>query len=316
MKQPPPPIVLAGPTAGGKSALAMEFARARRAEGQECEIICADSVTVYLGLEIGAAKPSREDRHEFPHHLLDVASPKEDFTAGDFVRLASHAIEGIQSRGALPLLVGGTGFYLRALLRGMASEEAEDQSKAAALKAALEKRAEEEGYPALYAELMRRDPGSAPTVHPNDHYRIVRALQAMDLYGRPWSDLNREARARDWKYPGTRFFCLDIDRELLRARIAERSRQMVEAGLLTEVKDLLDSGLPPEAKPLQSVGYKECVDTLAGREPESTLIDRITQSTSRLAKSQRTWFKGEQGVEWLQGPDFFANLERAAPQHR
>lgn len=304
------PLVLAGPTASGKSALALDFARARREEGLETEIICADSVTVYLGLEIGAAKPSRQDRAEFPHHLLDIATPREDFTAGDFVRLASGAIEGIQARGALPLLVGGTGFYLRALLRGMASDEQEDPEKSASVKRALEARAEEEGFEALYKELMRLDPGSASRVHPNDHYRVIRALQAMELYGRPWSELNNEARARDWRYPGTRFFSLEVDREELKARIAARSEAMVKAGLLAEVKGLLAEGIPPQAKPLQSVGYKECIDTLAGREPEANLAERIAQATNRLAKAQRTWFKSEQGVEWLR-PDYAENLRLA-----
>lgn len=305
-------IVIAGPTASGKSALALELARSLRAAGRETEFICADSVTVYRGLEIGAAKPSREERSEFPHHLLDVAAPTDDFTAGDFVRHTQAAIAGIQSRGALPLLVGGTGFYLRALLRGMASDEGEDAEKSAALKQALEARAAEEGFEALYKELMRKDPGSAPTVHPNDHYRIIRALQAMELYDRPWSELNQEARARPWRYAGTRFFCLEVEREELRKRIDARSTKMVESGLLAEVKGLLDSGVPPGAKPLQSVGYKECVDTLAGREAEATLAERIAQATARLAKSQRTWFRGEQGVEWLGRADPLAALHAAA----
>lgn len=307
-------LVLAGPTASGKSALALSFARERKKQGTECELLCADSVTVYRGLEIGAAKPTKEERAEFPHHLLDVAGPADDFTAGDFVRLAQAAISGIQSRGALPLLVGGTGFYLRALLRGMASDEEEDQEKAAAIKQKLETKAAEEGYEPLYKDLLRKDPGSAAIVHPNDRYRIVRALQAMELYARPWSELNKEARARPWRYPGTRFFCLEVEREELKARIHARSIKMIEAGLLGEVKGLLDSGVPPTAKPLQSVGYKEAVDTLAGREPEGTLAERIAQATSRLAKSQRTWFKGEQGVEWLAGSNSLESLEAALRQ--
>lgn len=301
-------IVIAGPTASGKSALALAFAREKRKQGLECELLCADSVTVYRGLEIGAAKPGREERAEFPHHLLDVAAPTDDFTAGDFVRLAQSAIEGIWARGALPLLVGGTGFYLRALLRGMASDEKEDPEKAAAIKRALEQRAQEEGFDSLYKELMKNDPGSAPIVHPNDHYRIVRALQAMELYARPWSELNKEARARPWRYGGTRFFALDVEREELKRRIEARSIKMIEAGLLGEVKGLLEAGVPPQAKPLQSVGYKECVDTLAGREEERTLAERIAQSTGRLAKSQRTWFRGEQGVEWISGRDPLLSL--------
>ncbi|HEY8280735.1 MAG TPA: tRNA (adenosine(37)-N6)-dimethylallyltransferase MiaA [Bdellovibrionota bacterium] len=301
--------VIAGPTASGKSALALKLARQLRKEGKETEIICADSVTVYKGLEIGAAKPGKEERGEFTHHLLDVCDPRENFTAGDFVRLALPAIVGIQYRKALPLLVGGTGFYLRALLRGMASNEEEDTEKSAAIKARLEKRAEAEGYEALHKEVLRLDPGSASTVHPNDHYRVIRALQAMELYGKPWSELNKHARSTGFRFPDTRFFCLDVDRELLKQRIELRTQKMIEAGLMDEVRGLLGNGVPPSAKPLQSVGYKECVETLNGSEPESTLAERIVQSTMKLAKQQRTWFKGEAGVEWLK-EDYWANLEK------
>lgn len=295
-------VVLAGPTASGKSALALALARHLRAQGRETELVCADSVTVYRGFEIGAAKASGAERAEFRHHLLDVASPAEDFTAGDFVRLAIPAIAGIQARGALPLVVGGTGFYLRALLRGMASNEEEDSERAREIKRELEERAAREGYASLHAEVLRLDPGSAAAVHPNDHYRVVRALQAMRLYGKPWSELNKHARSTSFRFPGTRFFALELDREELRARVAVRSRAMLDAGLMSEVQGLLAAGVTPSAKPMQSIGYKECLETLSGQYPESTLADRIAQSTMRLAKQQRTWFRGEAGVEWLSPP--------------
>lgn len=294
-----PPIVIGGPTASGKSGLALQLARHFRSQGKETEILCADSITVYQGLDIGSAKPGAAEQKEFRHHLLDVADPREEFTGGDFVRLALPAILGIQHRGAIPLLVGGTGFYLRALLRGMAVSETENEAEAAAIKEKLTKRAETEGWDLLYRELLRLDPGSASTVHLNDHYRIIRALQAMEIYKKPWSELNKTARAQPWRFPGTRFFCLEVDREELKARIEQRSRAMLDAGLMAEVKSLLEKGVPPEAKPMQSIGYKECVDTLAGREPEATLAERIAQATNRLAKQQRTWFRSEVGVEWL-----------------
>jgi len=306
----PAVIVIAGPSACGKSALAMKLARALHEQGRICEFVCADSVTVYRGLDLGAAKPTKDDQAEFRHHLIDVADPNDSFTAGDFVRLALPAIVGIHARGAVALVVGGTGFYLRALLRGMASNEKEDHEAAAAIRKKLEARAATEGWEILHREVIRLDPGSIATVHANDHYRVLRALQAMELYGKPWSELNRIARAASFRFPGTRFFCLEMDREVLRARIAERSRAMLEAGLLEEVQGLINAGVPPEAKPLQSVGYKECVDTLSGRESADTLCERITQSTSRLGKQQRTWFRGEQGVEMLL-PDFWENLLRA-----
>ncbi len=302
------PIVIAGPSASGKSALALRLARELRAQGKETEFICADSVTVFRGLDIGSAKASKEERAEFRHHLLDVASPTEDFTAGDFIRLAIPAIVGIQARNALPLIVGGTGFYLRALLRGMASNEAEDPVLAAAIKERLTARAASEGWEALYREMLRLDPGSASTVHANDHYRVIRALQAMEIYRRPWSELNRSARAAPWRFPGTRFFCLEVEKEELKENIRARASAMLGAGLMREVQALLDSGVPASAKPLLSVGYKECIDTLAGRESAETLLDRITQATSRLAKQQRTWFKSEQGVEMLRGDPWEALL--------
>jgi len=303
------PIVIAGPTASGKSALALRLARLFRDErGQAVEIVCADSVTVFRGFDIGSAKPTKEEQREFRHHLIDVAGAEESFTGGDFIRLAIPAILGIQARKALPLLVGGTGFYLRALLRGMASDEAEDPVLAAAIKERLVARAAAEGYEALHKEVLRLDPGSAATVHANDHYRVVRALQAMEIYKKPWSELNRTARQAPWRFPGTRFFCLEVDKELLKERIRQRTSQLLEAGLMSEVRGLLASGLSPASKALLSVGYKECLDTLEGREPESTLAERITLATNRLAKQQRTWFKSEQGVEMLRGPEYWEEL--------
>ncbi len=302
--------MIAGPTASGKSGLALRLARALREQRRNAEIVCADSVTVYRGMEIGAAKPSLAEQTEFRHHLLNVADIHDSFTAGDFVRLALPAIADIHARGAAALIVGGTGFYLRALLRGMASNEAEDLVAAAAIRLSLEARASVEGWSALHAEVLLLDPASAGTVHPNDHYRILRALQAMALYEKPWSELNRTARASPFRFPGTRFFCLDFPKIELKERIAERSRAMLAAGLLEEVKALIAAGVPPEAKPLQSVGYRECVETLQGKEQESTLAERISLSTARLAKQQRTWFRGETGVEWLT-PDFWENLQLA-----
>ncbi|RYZ96365.1 MAG: hypothetical protein EOP11_23575 [Proteobacteria bacterium] len=178
-------------------------------------MIAADSVTVYRGLEIGAAKPSAAERARVPHHLLDVADPAHAFTAGDFTRLARPLVEGLQAEGKVPILCGGSGFYLRALLRGMASGE-ENQVEAAAIKASLEARGAAEGFAGMYAELVRQDQGSVSTVHPNDHYRIVRALQAMALHGRPWSELNKEARATPPAFPGLRFFSLEVEKEELK----------------------------------------------------------------------------------------------------
>jgi tRNA dimethylallyltransferase len=294
-------VTIAGPTASGKTSLALELAGMFHNDGLEAEIICADSVTVYRGLEIGAAKPTAAERARVPHHLLDVADPKGSFTAGDFTRLAAPIIERLQSEGKVPILCGGTGFYIRALLRGMASGE-EDPEQAARIKADLEARAAAEGFAGLYDELLRQDPNSVRTVHPNDHYRIVRALQAMALHGRLWSELNQEAKATAPKFPGLRFFALDVEREELNRRIALRTKKMLSDGLLAEVEGLLAAGVPPEAKPLQSVGYAEAVACLQGRIQKPELGPEIEKNTRRLAKSQVTWFRGETLSEWLKAP--------------
>jgi len=294
-------VVIAGPTASGKTSLSLELAQMFHNDGLEAEIISADSITVYKGFDIGAAKPTAAERARVPHHMIDVADPREPFTAGDYSRLAGPIVARLQAEGKVPILCGGTGFYLRALLRGMASG-AEDPEKAAAIKADLEARAEREGYANLYAELISQDPGAVRTVHPNDAYRIVRALQAMALHGRPWSELNQEARATPPAFPGIRFFALEVERTELHKRIALRTRMMVEGGLLAEVEGLLASGVPPEAKPFQSVGYAEALACLQGRLQKPELIVEIEKNTRRLARTQGTWFRGEELAKPLPAP--------------
>ncbi|RZA09896.1 MAG: tRNA (adenosine(37)-N6)-dimethylallyltransferase MiaA [Proteobacteria bacterium] len=294
-------VVIAGPTASGKTNLSVELAERLRAAGREAEIIAADSVTVYRGLEIGAAKPSAGERARVPHHLLDVADPTTAFTAGDFTRLARPIVERLQAEGKVPILAGGSGFYLRALLRGMASGD-ENQEEAATIKRNLEARGAAEGFAGLYRELLSQDPGSVSTVHPNDHYRIVRALQAMALHKKPWSELNKEARATPPAFPGLRFFSLELEKEELFRRIQQRTEAMLEAGLLAEVEGLLKAGVPADGKPLLSVGYAEAVACLRGSLAFERLGEEIEKNTRRLAKSQLTWFRGEELATWLKVP--------------
>lgn len=298
-------IVIGGPTASGKSSLALLLAEHLGKQGRPAEILCADSITVYRGFDIGAAKPTRAEREKVPHHLLDLAGPDEEFTAGDFVSHAAPLVESMLARNITPILAGGTGFYLRALLRGMAMP-GEDEAKSKEVKSRLEERGKAEGFEALHRELIRKDPGSAATVHPNDHYRIVRALQAMELQGKPWSALNAQARASPPRF-SNKFFRLKMEKEELKIRIEQRSHQMLEQGLIEEVKNLLAAGAAPDSKPMQSVGYKETVLYLSGALSEQELPAAITQSTLKLAKQQATWFKGEELAEWLE-PPYFENL--------
>lgn len=293
-------IVIGGPTASGKSALALRLAQNLIARGQPAEILSADSITVYRGFDIGAAKPSEEERGLVPHHLLDLANAEEGFTAGDFLKHADPLIRDLLGRGIVPIVAGGTGFYLRALLRGMAGNE-ENAEESAAVKAALEERGRAEGFEKLHRELIAKDPGSAGTVHPKDHYRIVRALQAMEMQGKPWSELNAIARAAPPRFPH-RYFKIKIEKEELKKRIEARTAQMLTQGLIEEVEGLLARGASPASKPMQSVGYKETAAFLRGELAEADLASAITQATVKLAKQQNTWFRGEDLGEWLEAP--------------
>lgn len=304
----PPLLIIAGPTGSGKSAAALALARALEKNGTQVEMICADSITHYRGFDIGSAKPTRAERAEFTHHLLDICDPEADFTAGDFVRAAENAIAEIQHRGALPLLVGGSGFYLKALLRGMAVDENPDKKRA--VRTALDQRLANEGAAALYNEMLGQDPALKARVHPNDTYRILRALEAMQLSGKSWSKANEAAEmsARD-RFPGARLFCLEIDREILRERIARRTEAMLAAGLIGEVEALLRLGISPEAKPFLSIGYRQTLEYLGKIPPpenqsrpanKTELALAIARETMRLAKSQLTWFRGQKPApEWV-----------------
>ena len=305
-----PLLVIAGPTASGKTSLALQLAEQLAAEGRQAEILCADSITVYRGFEIGAAKPTEAERAAVPHHFVDIADAEEDYTAGAFVRTAHPLIQRLHRERKVPIVVGGTGFYLRALLWGMASDEEQAAPEAARLKLELEERGRTEGWDKLYRQLAKRDPGAIQVVHANDHYRIVRALQALALYGKPWSELNREARQAPPRYPEMRYFCLRWPMEELESRIKQRVEKMLREGLLEEVRGLLARGISSESKPMRSVGYKEAVEALREGWSESKTADAITLATRRLAKQQLTWFRGERAVEWLD-PDFAANLSRA-----
>jgi tRNA dimethylallyltransferase len=303
------PLVIAGPTASGKSKLAIDYCLKRKAEGARAEILCADSITIYKGFDIGAAKPSSEERALVPHHLVDIRNWDEDFTAADFTKIAHAKINELSAAGVQPVIVGGTGFYLRALLRGMTEQE--DSPESLAIKARLEKRLASEGPEALYKEMLMLDPALAKKIHLNDHYRIVRALQAMEITGKSWSKLNEEAKSLAPRYAHFRYFCLDLPREVLRERVTQRTEAMLAAGLMTEVESLLEQGVSPDCKPMQSVGYKECIDCLAGKYPPAELATQIIQSTMQLAKRQMTWWRGEKnlGIEWVQPEQFMVGSD-------
>lgn len=298
-------IVIAGPTAAGKSVLALNLARKLKAEGKLAAIICADSITHYQGFDIGSAKPSLQERAEIPHYLVDISAAAADFTAGDFQRGAEAAIAEIHACGGLPLLVGGSGFYLKALLQGMAIEE--NISTKLEIRAALEKRQQEQGIEVLYEEMLVQDPVLLGRIHPKDTYRILRALEAMQLQGKKWSELNQAAAARPSRWLHDYFV---VDHPALKERIIERTQSMLAKGLVAECESLLAQGCPKTAKPFQSVGYRQCLDFLEGKLASmEELQAAIVLATRKLAKAQRTWFRGQaKNATWI-SPDA-SGLER------
>lgn len=291
-------LVIGGPTASGKSALALELA-----EQLHGELICADSLTVYRGLDIGSAKPSAADRQRVPHHLLDIRDPQQPFTAADFRQEALPVIADILRRGRRPMVVGGTGLYLRVLLGGLAEAPGEDPL----LREQLKRRAEQEGGAALLEELRRVDPLTAERCHPNNLIRILRALEVWYASGRPLSAWQQQHAFGDAPYSPL-FIWLNHPREALYQRIDQRVETMLAAGLVTEVRGLLAAGVADDAKPLQAIGYKEVVSHLAGEIDGAQMSELIKRNTRRLAKRQITWFKGEPAAEEVAYPQNSATI--------
>lgn len=283
-----PVVVLCGPTAVGKTALAVAL-------GGEVggEVIGADSRQIYVGMDVGTAKPTAEERAAVPHHLVDVVDPSEDFDAGRFRALALKAIEDVRARGKVPLVVGGSGFYLRALLHGLPDLPEPDASIRAAVRDELERC----GSAAMHAELARIDPVSATRLHPNDAVRIARALEVHRQTGRPLSSF---ASSRAVAGPVVRVV-VDRPREELDRRIEERTRAMWSGGFVEEVRALWNRPRPPAAQALNALGYREILDHLErgarldGEQAHET-IARITLATRRFVRRQRAWFRPEGGI--------------------
>lgn len=283
-------VIVAGPTGAGKTALGA--ALAERLGG---EVVSADAFAVYRGMDIGTAKPPQELRARVPHHLIDVADPRETYSAGMFVRDADAAIRGVRERGRVPVVVGGTHFYVRSLLRGLFSEPERDQ----VLRAALE--AEWEHDPqALRTRLERLDSEAAARIPGRDRQRILRALEVTVLTGRPMSELWRRDRSEGFRYAYV-MIGLAPPRAELHARIALRVDAMLASGLLDEVRTLLEQGVPRRAQALKAIGYRECAEVLDGAWSIARAREETIVATRRLAKRQLTWLRSEPVVEWLAG---------------
>ena len=283
-----PLIAVVGPTAAGKSRLALDLARAHGGE-----IVSCDSLQIYRGLDIGSAKPTAEERRLVPHHLVDVVGPADEFSAAEYARRARAAVRDIAARGRLPLVVGGTGLYLRALLQGLFEGPSRDE----ALRRRLEGMARRFGDARLHRLLRGVDPAAAARLDPRDRVRVVRALEVFALTGRP---LSRHHQSVPDPLTGfrVRVVVLDPGPAVLRAAVLARTRRMFETGLLDEVRGLLAGGLSPDVRPLKAIGYRQAVAVLQGRsDPESAERDTVT-ATMRYAKRQRTWFRHQVEAVW------------------
>jgi len=281
-------VFLLGPTASGKSAVALELARRL-----PLEIVSVDSAQVYRGMDVGTAKPTAAERAAVPHHLVDILEPTEAYSAGRFRDDALRLVAQIQARGRLPLLVGGTMLYFRALTHGLAELPAAD----ARVREEIEQEAAHAGWPALHAQLARVDAASAARIEPTDAQRIQRALEVFRVSGKPLSMLHAEPRAR-LPFEVLAIALEPSERHVLHERIARRFRDMLRAGLLAEVESLraryrLDASMPS----MRAVGYRQAWDTLEGTATAHTLEARGIAATRQLAKRQLTWLRGMDGLE-------------------
>ena len=283
-----PVVCLAGPTASGKTALAVKLARELNGEVGSC-----DSMQVYRRMDIGTAKPSPEEMGGIPHHMIDVADPEEDYSVSRYCAAAAPIVEDIVARGKTAIIAGGTGLYMDSLIRG--NDFAPFPSTG--VRERLEAQADAEGMEAMAAWLRGVDPEAAERIH--DRKRLLRALEVYLETGQTITEHNRRTQAIPPKFSPV-WLGLDFEnRQQLYDRIDLRVTKMLEMGLLEEIQGLLDSGVPETATAMQAIGYKEFVNALAGRETVEAAADQVRQSSRRYAKRQLTWFRRNKAMHWL-----------------
>lgn len=281
-------VVVGGPTGVGKTATCLELAAQFGAE-----IVSADSVQIYTGCDIGSAKATAAERERVPHHLIDVCDASDVYSAARFVEDADAAIAAIAARGKIPMVVGGTGLYIRSLVSGLF-----DVPQDATVRARLRERAAREGVSRLHTELERVDPDCARKVGQRDALRVIRALEVYQTTGRPMSEWQRSHALAERRYPALRI-TLSRPRSQLRDRIAVRAKAMLDAGLVAEVEALLAAGVARDAPPMRAIGYSEAIQHLDGGLERSELWAAITASTRRFSKRQLTWFRGQWESCWM-----------------
>jgi tRNA dimethylallyltransferase len=285
-------FVVAGPTAVGKSSFAVAVA-----EEIGGELVNADSVQLYRELDIGTAKPTPEQRERVPHHLFDVLDPDEESNVADYVEMASDAIAEIRERGRLPIVVGGTGMYIRVLVHGIFDAPEPDETIRQRYKAI----AAEKGSPHLHEKLEQIDPELADKVHPNDAVRIIRGLEVFEQTGKPLSVHQREHRFQKPNFDALKVGLLRPRQELY-DRINRRAEQMIDEGLVDEYRGLIERGYDRELKPLQSLGYRQMGEHVFDDVPLQEAVASMKKHTRRYAKQQISWFRSEPGLQWALAP--------------
>ena len=292
-------VVVAGPTASGKTALGIALAKDFNGE-----IVSADSMQVYRGMDIGTAKASLAEREGIPHHMLDVAEPWEDYSVARYVEQAEACCRDILRRGKLPILVGGTGLYIDSLVSGRDFAAVDSDQ---GLREALSAEYDALGGEAMHRRLQEIDPERAAILHPGDKRRIVRALEVYQLTGMTITEHDRQTRALPKRFDAAAIHLNFKNRAALYARIDRRVDMMVEQGLFREVEGLLAAGLSPESTAMQAIGYKEAVRSLRGELRREEAVDLIKQASRRYAKRQLTWFNRDKEalpILWEDEPDF------------
>ncbi|MBE5966479.1 MAG: tRNA (adenosine(37)-N6)-dimethylallyltransferase MiaA [Lachnospiraceae bacterium] len=295
-----PLIILTGPTSVGKTALSIQLAKSVNGE-----IISADSMQVYQYMDIGTAKITPEEMQGIPHYLIDAFAPNEEFNVVKFQQYAKKYIKDIQSRGKIPILVGGTGFYIQAVLYDIDFTENDIDPS---YRQELEQMAKEKGAEHLHALLQKVDPISAEKVHPNNIKRVIRALEYHKLTGEKISEHNEEQRNKNSPYQ-YRYFVLNKDRANLYEGINLRVDQMMQNGLLAEVKELAERGYTKDLVSMQGLGYKELLAFLEGEGTLEDAVELIKKETRHYAKRQITWFKRENDIIWINKDDFKDDTE-------
>ncbi|HAB90852.1 MAG: tRNA (adenosine(37)-N6)-dimethylallyltransferase MiaA [Thiopseudomonas sp.] len=297
----PPAIFLMGPTASGKTDLALQLA-----DALPCEIISVDSALIYRGMDIGSAKPNAEILQKYPHHLIDILDPAQSYSAAQFRDDALQAMADITARGRIPLLVGGTMLYFKALTEGLAAMPSADPE----VRARLEQQAASEGWAALHTELQRIDPVSAQRIHPNDPQRLLRALEVWHISGQTMTQLRAKqslekqqllaSNGAHLPYNVATFAIAPQQRSVLHERIAQRFQQMLEQGFIAEVEALRQRGdLHVDLPSIRAVGYRQAWAYLDGEYAYDEMIERGIIATRQLAKRQFTWLRSWDDVEWL-----------------